>query len=880
MALPVRERLARALGFQTKRSKQEFEDSVEEARKNARKRFFLEDDRERSLIMFPELAPVFSVQDAALSFYQDILVSTQSSISTNRRNLLRAQAVAIKALDLLDKNQEIPPYHRTGRQEEANEIKSDELYNLRYELQSSFTENTRVNPSLLLESEARYAQFSMLYFKNPKEAITQFPELLPLEALEKQANRYFKGNVIKGKLDKAIKECVHRAIWDIARFIPVQQAIEIKADANTLKNSLIGEFVSEIKTDKNNNYVYSVDLMQSLIGKNGLKTGFWGKDTTVYSDKVQNIERTITEMQWRTAFNSLSKDDVLKNFPELNVLYNKQDSAIRFYSEKMATPFAQKAASLLIKSDFKRILEGKPLLAVSEVSREEHDKIIETVKNIQHLSGKSTHLFQNDASHKQGIEHLISTQNKPFSEESFKKTTPVSLDSNEMLDYKKTIDTLKAEIKTLQSQLNPDIEEKIESSILLSETSLNEKPEKNTPTFQLDSLRSTAPILPIGHLFTTSHKTAVNITETAEKHWDINAINAGLKANAEDVAIALLGEPLSRTGNQLRFGRNKGSLVLTTKGDKQGLWFDHQTGLGGNLLTLIKEQHNDDFKAALEFSGNFLQLTPENAIKKSIDMSDLPPELGEEKARLTQYARQLANDSEPIKGTLAETYLTKTRGIDIDLCSDNIRFLPAVMEPETKKTHPAVLIIGKTIEGKVNGVQVVYLNEEGQKLDCQEPKRSYGIIKGSAVPVHVGGNLYAVAEGVETALSVAMACKDMTIFASLGSITNFSAMDFKAQNNTLIIFSDNDQPGNPSNRKMALAADELSEKGFNVLVCKPKEVGKDFNDVLKEKGVDALKQEINDLKLHTSLGNKSPKISLHEGKLREKKFETEHGLGL
>lgn len=896
MALPLSTRLLKTVGIETKEYKKHLKtinDHLILQQHEARRTAFLQDDREKSLQQFPELAPVFEVQDRALSFYQDVLITTPYNVSTNRRNLLRAQAVASEALRYLDEHLPIPAYSREGRQQEATVIKSDELYNLRYELRTSFIENARINLAVKEESEARYALFSSLYFKNPQKAIATYPELASLEGLEKQARRYFKGTVRKDKEAQAIKDCLHRALLDIAQRIPIQQAIEIKADAELLKHSLIGIHTTPTNHATAQAYVYSVNLMQSLIGRNGLQTGFWGKDTTQITDRIESIDNTVQEMQARTAFFHLPKEEVLKNFPSLDVLYNKFEAACQFYEQKMATPFAKKAAQRLIEPDFKEVLAGHLLKAVNEVDASRHEGIIESIQHMQRLAEKNATLLTQNNSLARDADYLQTLQEHPLNQPDSSLFQP----TNSSADLKafvpeKTRQELEEEILSLKAQLESKIPsyqdtlmsiDDLVNELALESHDVSQSPqieEDNSPSIQLSSLRSTAPTLPINHLFTNAHKSPIIGTEVAGEQWNIEAINAGLKANAEALACAILGEPLSRSSNQLRFGTNHGSLILTIKGEKEGLWYDHQTGQGGNLLTLIKEHQDGDFKKALEFAGDFLNLRPDVRTKNRIDLSDIASTLPQDKLKTIEYARELANQSLPIHGTLAETYLTTIRGIDIDLCSDNIRFLPEAREPESQKMHPALLIIGRGVEGAVDGIQLIYLDSEGNKLACKEPKRSYGMIKGSAIPVHVGGNLYGVSEGVETALSVAMACKEMTVFASLGSITNFSAMDLQGKNNTLVIFADNDKPGNPANEKTNRAAEELSKKGFNVLICKPREIGKDFNDVLREKGLTVLQQQVNQLKLYTPARAVANQVSQSRERLREKKFKSELTLGL
>ena len=73
---------------------------------------------------------------------------------------------------------------------------------------------------------------------------------------------------------------------------------------------------------------------------------------------------------------------------------------------------------------------------------------------------------------------------------------------------------------------------------------------------------------------------------------DARAIAAALTACAAESAIALLGEPNHQLSckRQLRFG-SKGSLAVVTNGTKAGSWYDHEHGVGGDLIDLIEHVH-------------------------------------------------------------------------------------------------------------------------------------------------------------------------------------------------------------------------------------------------------------------------------------------------
>lgn len=80
-----------------------------------------------------------------------------------------------------------------------------------------------------------------------------------------------------------------------------------------------------------------------------------------------------------------------------------------------------------------------------------------------------------------------------------------------------------------------------------------------------------------------------------------------LREHAEVLAVALLGEPnrSASTRHELRFGR-KGALALALTGEKRGMWFDHSSGDGGDLLALIQRENKLNFLPAVRWALNWL----------------------------------------------------------------------------------------------------------------------------------------------------------------------------------------------------------------------------------------------------------------------------------
>lgn len=299
--------------------------------------------------------------------------------------------------------------------------------------------------------------------------------------------------------------------------------------------------------------------------------------------------------------------------------------------------------------------------------------------------------------------------------------------------------------------------------------------------------------------------------------YDVNTIQPRLVDNIREFAISLLGNPNKDLSNnmQLRFN-SKGSMAVTIQGSKQGLWYDHEVGKGGNLLHLIQYIKKCNFKESLEYAAKYLGISQETSTDNYVD--------------------KVRSFSKPIKNTLAERYLREHRSITVDL-NENLRFVPYLYEKTTGQKHSALVVFSKDATGNVKGMQAIWLDHTtGNKLDIDIAKRSYGQIKGTMVPVNKGGFAIAVCEGVETALSVASANPNLTVFAALGSFVNFSSSNLKSNGSPLILCADNDGDNQNTLKKLHRAVSELSEKGFNVFVTKPDRVGMDFNDVLRHEG--------------------------------------------
>lgn len=200
----------------------------------------------------------------------------------------------------------------------------------------------------------------------------------------------------------------------------------------------------------------------------------------------------------------------------------------------------------------------------------------------------------------------------------------------------------------------------------------------------------------------------------------------------------------------------------------------------------------------------------------------------DEAEAIKREAQALAvwRESMTIAGTLGETYL-RHRGITCDLPA-TLRFHPHCWHPSARRI-PAMVGL---VEGSARlAVHRTYLREDGEgKADATPTKAMLGTVAGGAVRLIEGGNLLAVAEGLETALSLACGLLDgpATVWAAL-SASGLAGLSLPPCAGRLVVAVDGDNPGREVAHVLATRAHAL---GWSVALL-PAPAGQDWNDVLR-----------------------------------------------
>ena len=192
-----------------------------------------------------------------------------------------------------------------------------------------------------------------------------------------------------------------------------------------------------------------------------------------------------------------------------------------------------------------------------------------------------------------------------------------------------------------------------------------------------------------------------------------------------------------------------------------------------------------------------------------------------------EQARAIWAASQPIGGTIGETYLRSARRIRLGL-PEWLRFHPRLpIGAGEGETWPAMVagVIG--LDGQVLAIQRTFLARDGSgKAVIQSPKRSLGPLADGAVRLGPPALTLGIAEGIETGLS-AMELFAVPVWCALGS--NLARIGLLATVRNVVIFADRGEAGEAAADKAKIA---FRLAGRKVAVRFPA-IGKDFNDELR-----------------------------------------------
>lgn len=265
-----------------------------------------------------------------------------------------------------------------------------------------------------------------------------------------------------------------------------------------------------------------------------------------------------------------------------------------------------------------------------------------------------------------------------------------------------------------------------------------------------------------------------------------------------------------------------------------GKWTDSATGEHGDLLDVIRESLGlIDFRDVADEARRFLSL-PRPEPDPQHKTYATPAPTGSPEA-----ARRLVAASQPIHGTLVETYL-RHRCIDDLRDVGALRYHPRCYHrPDDggpTQTWGAMIASVTDLGGLITGAHRTWLDPSGLgKAPIETQRKAMGSLLGNAVRFGPHRDVMAAGEGIETMLSLRMALPRLSLMAAL-SAAHLSAILFPDTLRRLYIARDIDHAGDGA---MATLTARATAAGIETIPLSPR-LG-DFNEDLVAFGLDDLR---------------------------------------
>lgn len=299
-----------------------------------------------------------------------------------------------------------------------------------------------------------------------------------------------------------------------------------------------------------------------------------------------------------------------------------------------------------------------------------------------------------------------------------------------------------------------------------------------------------------------------------------------LREVAPDIITGFRGEHNRRLSSrkEWRWG-TWGSLSLVMSGSKQGLWHDHETSRGGDIIEFIKRERHCSFREALDYAADFVSELQRSPRPRS---APLQPTVGDDEEARIERALAIFCEAASF-GSLAEVYL-RSRAIEVPAAAlEVLRFHPRC--PWESGTRPAmVALVCDIITGEPTAVHRTQLTADGRKLD--RPKLLGPSLGGAIKLSRDIATELTVGEGVETTLSALnLGYGPAWSLIDSGGIAKFPVLPGIDR---LTIAVDNDLNG-AGQKAAAECKARWIAAGRRVRTVMSKTPGEDLNDVVQRR---------------------------------------------
>ena len=295
------------------------------------------------------------------------------------------------------------------------------------------------------------------------------------------------------------------------------------------------------------------------------------------------------------------------------------------------------------------------------------------------------------------------------------------------------------------------------------------------------------------------------------------------------------------------------SMWVHLYGQKQGHWQDAATGEWGDALDLVAAcLYHGDKKAAWRWGLDWLGITrgghtppaPPRPVAPA-EAASVPAQDDEDKRRAA-HAMWLHAEA-GIGGTAVESYL-RGRGIDLRPLGRfprALRFHRGLYHRPSRATLPAMVAAISGPDGTHIATHRTWLDQAGPglwvKARVEMPKMTLGPFATGSIRLWRGASgkplrdapadePVVIGEGIETCLSVAVACPELRVLSAV-SLGNMGSVWLPDQVRQVILCAEADDKA-AARMAFQRAVNRHIDAGREVRVARPS-LGKDFNDLLQ-----------------------------------------------
>lgn len=338
---------------------------------------------------------------------------------------------------------------------------------------------------------------------------------------------------------------------------------------------------------------------------------------------------------------------------------------------------------------------------------------------------------------------------------------------------------------------------------------------------------------------------------------EIDEIVRMLAGRAQDLAQDLLPAG-RRDGQYWKVGSVHGeagrSMSVRLSGARAGKWADYASDEYGDALDLVAAVlYGGDLGRALEWACSWLGFSSASApafVRSPAPRPRDDRQHAAETAKLRAIALKIWLAGRPsLAGTPAAAYLLG-RGIDLARLGRQpraLRYHPGLYSRETDSYWPGLVAAVTDDAGMHVATHRTWLAERDGawgKAPLIDAKKSIGPFMGGSIRLWRGasgkplgqapdGEAVAIGEGIETSLSVVIACPELRVLCAV-SLANMANLVLPAAVTTVILCADNDSGNDKAAAALKRAAARYQGEGREVRMAMPATAGADWNDVLQD----------------------------------------------